>query len=94
MITTAQAQAQCLAQHLGPSACADLVEPTCAPGQAVRIVAGAPASCVNADISPAKAAALLKEAEATAAANAAIPTWALVAGGAAGLALLAWLALR
>lgn len=93
-LTTAQAQAQCAAQSLGPSACADLVAPTCAPGQGVRIELGKPPFCANETISPAKAAALLKEAQATAAANAVTPTWVFVAGGLVVVGGLAWLLLR
>lgn len=92
-ITTAQAQAQCLAQNLGPSACADLVAPTCAPGQGVRINAGQPPICADEAISPAKAAALLAEAQANQAALAG-PPWLLIgiAGGSA--LLIGWLLLR
>lgn len=93
MITTAQAQAQCVAQNLGPSACADLVAPTCAPGQGVRIEVGKAPFCVDETISPAKAAALLAEAEAKQKALAGTP-WLVIGGVVAGGALIAWLILR
>lgn len=93
-ITTAQAQAQCVQQQLGPSACADLVAPTCGPGQGVRIELGKAPFCVDENISPAKAAALLKEAQATAAAHAVTPTWVWVGGGLLAAGVVAWLALR
>jgi hypothetical protein len=94
-ITTAQAQQQCLTQQLGPSACADLVAPTCAPGQGVRIEAGIVPFCADESISPAKAAAELKEAELRQAALAATHLSLFVGGGLVlAFAIGAWLVLR
>lgn len=87
----AEAQAQCLALDLGPSACADLVEPHCGPSEVVRLEAGRAPFCVeDGRASPAKAAVLLREAQARQAAIAG-PPWLLIGGAVAvGGLVLVW----
>ena len=61
--TVEEAQAQCLADKLGPSACAELLTPLC-DGRGVVIEFGKPPRCVGGASSSRKAAVLLAEAQA------------------------------
>ncbi len=96
--TLAEAQAQCRAlgtdlrvsgAHM--SDCMDLLKPFCPHGVVGTFGVELP-TCAGADPSAAKAAALLKEAQATAAANAPAP-W-LFIGGAVAVAGVLWLVFR
>ena len=89
-MTEAEAQAQCIAQGLGPSACAELVEPTC-DGRGVLIEFGKPPRCVGGASSPRKAAVLLKEAQALQPLN---TTPFLILGGVVVVGLLLYVATR
>ncbi len=90
-----EARAECTRAKLGPSACMDLVEPFCGPGENVAVdldVDGGLAFCKREEsLSPAQARVLLGEAEARARA-AEGPPWLLIGGGVLLAGVVAWLA--
>ena len=92
------AVAECRAQKLGVSACLDHINAFCDGNPEVTVISGSGATAVVSykcakPISVQQAAALLKEAQATVAANKPTP-WLLIGGGVLAVGVVAVLALR
>ncbi len=94
-MTFEQGVAQCKAQKLGVSACLDLLDPLCGDKnpEAIADPSGVVTFRCGTVPSAAKAAILLKEAEARAAA-ASGPPWLLIGAGVAAVGLVVYLATR